>query len=59
MKKRLGKNIEDHYAYIDDDGVIHQRLPEFTVMSRRPGIGANWLKEFVTDVYPSDFVSLF
>ena len=56
MKKRTGKNTEDHYAYIDDDGVIHQRLPEFTVMSRRPGIGSSWLTEFATDVYPSDFV---
>ena len=23
-------------------------------MSRRPGIGANWLKLYQTDVYPSD-----
>lgn len=56
MKKRLGKNQEEHYVYIDDDGVIHQQVPEFTLMSRRPGIGAKWLQEFATDVYPDDFV---
>jgi len=56
MKKRLGKNQDEYYVYIDDDGVVHQRLPEFTLMSRRPGIGAGWLQKFATDVYPDDFV---
>ncbi len=56
MKKRLGKNQEEHYIYVDPDGVIHQRLPEFTLMSRRPGIGAGWLDEYAADVYPDDFV---
>lgn len=32
------------------------KKPEFSVMSRRPGIGANWLSTFRTDVYPSDTV---
>ena len=29
---------------------------EFTNMSRKPGIGAPWLRKFQTDVYPSDFL---
>jgi len=62
MKKRLGKNQEKHYSYVDGDGEIHQRLPEFTVMSRggrhgtEGGIGSRWLKQFTSDVYPDDFV---
>lgn len=30
--------------------------PEYSTMSRRPGIGAKWLEKFHTDVYPSDQV---
>ncbi len=32
--------------------------PEYVTMSRRPGIGADWLKRFKSDVYPSDEVVL-
>ena len=52
MKKITGKNAEDHY--IDQDGVIIK--PEYTTMSRRPGIGMNWIKKYKDDVYPSDVV---
>lgn len=47
MKKQNGVQAVLHYG---------NRIPEFTVMSRRPGIGANWLKKFASDVYPDDFV---
>lgn len=30
--------------------------PEYATMSRRPGIGAEWLKRFKSDVYPHDYV---
>lgn len=64
MKKRNGEDAENHYDakdeagnYItDSDGVILRRLPEYTTMSRRPGIGSNWLTKFYTDVYPDDFI---
>ncbi len=62
MKKRLGKNQEEHYVYIDEDGIIHQRLPEFTTQSRggrykgEGGIGSGWIYKYATDVYPDDFV---
>jgi len=31
-------------------------VPEFAVMSRRPGIGMSWFEEFEGDCFPSDFV---
>lgn len=33
------------------------RLPEFQVMSRRPGIGSGFVSKFLTDVYPDGFVT--
>ena len=46
-KKITGKKAKEHYG---------DRLPEFTLMSRRPGIAAQWIEEFSDDVYPHDFV---
>jgi len=31
------------------------RLPEYTTMSRRPGIGRGWYDKYKNDIYPSDF----
>lgn len=45
-KKITGKKAEEHYA---------GRKPEYTTMSRRPGIGRGWYEEFWTDVYPHDY----
>lgn len=33
---------------------ISGRIPEFNVMSRRPGIGTKFIQEFWTDIYPDD-----
>lgn len=49
MKKRLGKDAEEFY---ESRGVI----PEFQLMSLKPGIGAGWLEKYRMDAYPSDFV---
>lgn len=46
-KKITGKKAKEHYC---------DRIPEFTLMSRRPGIAAEWLDEYSKDVYPHDFV---
>lgn len=35
---------------------LHTVQPEFSTMSRRPGLGFNWLTKFRSDVYPSDEV---
>lgn len=46
-KKIFGKDAESHY------GVLK---PEYTTMSRKPGIGSAWLEKYKGDVYPHDFV---
>jgi len=57
MKKITGTTAEDHYEYVDPDtGQIFDRKPEYTTMSRRPGIGRPWLDRFQSDVFPSDEV---
>lgn len=57
MKKVTGKNAKEHYAEINQiTGEIVDLKPEFITMSRRPGIGASWIKKYLTDVYPSDQV---
>lgn len=48
-KKITGDDAEAHY-----DG----RRPEYSTMSRRPGIGKKWYDEFRSDVYPCDNVVL-
>ncbi len=59
MKKITGDIAGDHYEYIDPEtGEITQRRPEYTTMSRRPGIGSAWLDKYLSDVYPSDEVVL-
>lgn len=47
MKKVVGKGAEAYYE---------GRKPEYTTMSRRPGIGKAWFTEFYKDVFPDDFV---
>lgn len=56
MKKVNGPRADEHYSFVDEDGVIHQRRPEFTIMSRKPGVGAAWLHKYADDIYPDDFV---
>lgn len=45
MKKVFGKKSFEHYG---------QRIPEYTTMSRRSGIGKAWLDKYLQDVYPRD-----
>lgn len=47
MKKATGALAKERYG---------DRRPEYTTMSRRPGIGSKWFEEFASDVYPSDEV---
>jgi len=57
IKKVTGSDAKEHYQYIDETtGEIHQRKPEYTTMSRRPGIGQGWLETWATDIYPVDTV---
>jgi len=57
MKKITGDAAADHYEWMDPEtGEFHQRKPEFTNMSRRPGIASAWFSKYMSDVFPSDFV---
>lgn len=55
MKKITGPGAWTHYLDIET-GVI--KKPEYTTMSRRPGIAAGWYDKFRSDVYPHDFTVL-
>lgn len=53
MKKINGKQQKQHYQKIDAaTGELINLSPEFTQASRRPGIGENWLRKYIKDVYP-------
>lgn len=52
-KKASGPMADERYRRTDGTRSWAVR-PEFALMSRRPGIGAGWIKEFSGDVYPSD-----
>ena len=47
MKKQTGKAAKEYYG---------DRRPEFSVMSRRPGVGAGWFEKYGSEVFPSDEV---
>lgn len=55
LKKVTGEGSAEHYDDVDPStGEVTTRSPEYTTMSRRPGIGSGWYEKFMTDVYPSD-----
>lgn len=37
---------------------IYKVLPEFSDMSRRPGIGSDWFTRYKSDCYPKDFTTV-
>lgn len=55
MKKINGKQADDHYYDKVTGEIIN---PEYTTMSRRPGIGRGWYEKYQQDVYPHDEVIL-
>lgn len=57
MKKISGELAAEHYLRRHPiSGQLHTVRPEFSVMSRRPGIGADWLARYKSDVFPSGFI---
>ena len=57
MKKINGHNQDSHYEKVDiKTGEVYWLLPEYTTMSRRPGIGRDWYEKYKDDVFPSDEV---
>lgn len=59
MKKVNGDDADEHYTRIDPDtGEVYKVKPEYTTMSRRPGIAKEWFEKYGDDVYPKDFVTI-
>lgn len=57
FKKVTGDPAREHYAVVDQgSGVIFDRVPEFCHMSLRPGVGAEWVRRFSSDVVPGSSV---
>lgn len=54
LKKKTGDAANEHYATVDQDGVLTYLQPEYSTMSRRPGIAREWYKKYKDDVFPSD-----
>jgi len=61
MKKRTGEQAEgdegkNHYVKPDENGELHLVQPEYTTMSRRPGIAREWFENFSDDL-KKDFIT--
>lgn len=58
VKKVTGKNALEHYNEINKETgeILSERIPEYTTMSRRPGIGKLWYEKYQKDIFPDDFV---
>lgn len=57
MKKHKGEGAEDHYTrWCPETGEGTVVAPEYCTMSRKPGIGYEWLQKYKADVYPHDYV---
>jgi hypothetical protein len=59
QQQQIGENGAKHYEWIHPEtGELLERKPEYTTMSRRPGIAADWFKKYSSDLYPKDFVTM-
>lgn len=61
MKKAKGDEDPHRYRRAEADPLTGEWrewcvAPEFLVMSRRPGLGAEWFNRFRCDAFPSDFL---
>ena len=57
LKKRTGPGSARYYERMDPEtGEIFELKPEYVTMSRRPGIGKDWIEEYWSDVWPHDYV---
>lgn len=54
VKKITGPRAENHYEHVTRYGELVQRLPEFSLQSRRPGIGASFFDQYHAELLASD-----
>lgn len=58
VKKINGKKALLHYSRINKDtGELNSIQPEYVTMSRRPGIGRDFMERFANDLYTKDFIT--
>jgi hypothetical protein len=50
--------LKPYERYNQFTGEIVEVIPEYTTMSRRPGIGHGWVREYHGDVYPKDYTTV-
>lgn len=56
-KKKTGKLAKKHYERVDPEtGEIYSITPEYAKMSTREAIGKNWIKKYLSSVYPNDHI---
>lgn len=59
LKKVSGDAARDHYFGVDPrSGKLGPVVPEFSRMSLKPGIGAEWFRSHFGEVYPEGIVTL-
>lgn len=56
LKKITGEGAAAHYEVMDGNGEVFDRLPEFTLMSRRPGVGSEYYDRYGREVRDHDSV---
>lgn len=56
LKKVNGDKAYDHYMVYDADGRCFQRVPEFAVMSRFPGIGGTYFDKYGAEAVAHDSI---
>lgn len=57
MKKVTGPRADKHYEAVDPvSGEVFSRIPEFTRMSLKPGIGATFFQKYRSEIFPRDEV---
>lgn len=56
VMKKQNQDIDVHAPVDLETGEVIQRLPEYNRMSLKPGIGANFLDKYKSDVFPNDYV---
>lgn len=57
LKKQTGIKAEEHYIIPNEFGEVTPASyvePEYTQMSRMPGIGNEWFKKYHPDIFPHD-----
>jgi len=59
LKKITGDQAEQHYTTTHPlTGETIELQPEYSTMSRRPGISAHWFNTYKSDVYPKDSITV-